>query len=78
MFSLTDADFGGRILGCGDGPAAAYEEVIEHTRRNADAFAWDSIASVDDLGRLRMAAMRDFLQDLPRGRSNDPVPCPLS
>lgn len=101
MFSLSDADLDGRILGCGDGPAsfnaeaarrgarvvsadplyqwdehqieariaATYEQVIEQTRRNAAAFVWDSIASVDDLGQVRMAAMRDFLRGFPRGKT---------
>jgi hypothetical protein len=99
MFALTDVDLGGRILGCGDGPASfnavltsrgghvvsvdplyrfsqddiraridqAYPEIIEQTRRNAHEFVWTSIRSVDELGRLRMAAMKEFLSDYRRG-----------
>src|SRR5262245_29732067 len=99
MFALSDADFTGRILGCGDGPAsfnaeatrrgatvvsfdpryhygavevqqrvdATYETVLEQTRRNAHEFVWDTIASVDELGRIRMAAMQAFLEDYPHG-----------
>jgi SAM-dependent methyltransferase len=101
MFALSDTDLGGRILGCGDGPAsfnaeaarrgarvisadplyqwdgaqiearieATYEVVVAQTQQNAAAFVWDSIASVDDLGRVRLAAMREFLQDYPGGKT---------
>jgi hypothetical protein len=99
MFALTDVDLGGRILGCGDGPASfnavltkrggrvvsadplyrfapddirerirrTYTEVLEQTRKNADEFVWTRIKSVEELGRLRMTAMEDFLLDYPRG-----------
>jgi hypothetical protein len=46
-----------------------YDEVIEQTRRNADDFVWTDIASVDELGRVRMAAMTTFLEDFDRGKS---------
>ena len=99
MFALTQADLGGRILGCGDGPASfnavltrqgghvisvdplyrfaqadirarirqTYAEVVEQTRKNTHEFVWTSIRSVDDLGRLRLAAMEEFLSDYPQG-----------
>lgn len=99
MFNLSGADFGRRILGCGDGPAgfnaecarrghrvvsadplyrfsaadirqriaATYPEVMEQVRRNADEFAWTHIASVEELGRVRLAAMEEFLADYPAG-----------
>ena len=43
--------------------AATYDTVLDQARRNADEFVWDSIASVDELGAVRMAAMEDFLAD---------------
>jgi len=49
--------------------AVTYDQIIEQTRRNVDAFVWDSIASVDDLGRVRMAAMEEFLDDFSRGKA---------
>lgn len=99
MFALSDADLGGRVLGCGDGPASfnaiatrrgsrviscdptyrwrvaelrariedTYEQVIDQTRRNQHEFVWDTIRSVDELGRVRMAAMQEFLRDYPLG-----------
>jgi SAM-dependent methyltransferase len=44
-----------------------YAEVMAQTRKNAHEFVWTSIKSVDELGRLRMAAMEEFLADYPRG-----------
>jgi hypothetical protein len=102
MFALTDADFGGRILGCGDGPAsfnaeatrlgtrvvscdpiyrysaaqlrdrieATCTEILEQTRRNSDEFVWTTIHSVDELARVRMAAMNEFLDDYPQGKAD--------
>lgn len=99
MFALDDADAGGRILGCGDGPAAfnaeatrkgwrvvscdplyqfgvedirariaeTCDEVLEQTSQNQHEFVWETIASVEELGRIRMAAMHEFLADYPRG-----------
>lgn len=45
-----------------------YADVIEQTRREADRFVWDAIGSVEELGRIRMSAMRDFLEDYDAGR----------
>jgi hypothetical protein len=44
-----------------------YAEIIDQTRRNAHEFVWDTIRSVDELGRVRMAAMEEFLRDYPAG-----------
>jgi len=44
-----------------------YERVLEQTRQNRDEFMWESIPSVDELGRVRMAAMREFLADYADG-----------
>ncbi|BFU90494.1 MAG: SAM-dependent methyltransferase [Nitrospira sp.] len=99
MFAIDEADFSGRILGCGDGPAGfnadatrrgasvvscdpiyrwsakeiggridqTYQQVLEQTRQNQHEFVWDSIQSVEELGRVRMAAMQEFLTDFPKG-----------
>jgi len=45
----------------------AYGEMLEQVRQNQDEFVWTSIPSVDELGRVRMAAMREFLADYPAG-----------
>jgi hypothetical protein len=49
--------------------AATYDEVMEQARQNADEYIWDVIRSVDELGVIRMAAMRAFLDDYPSGRA---------
>lgn len=48
--------------------ATTYDEILEQTRRNADEFVWASIPSVQELGRVRMAAMQEFLDDYDCGR----------
>lgn len=49
--------------------AATRDEILDQTRRNASEFVWDSIRSVDDLGRVRMAAMEAFLDDYTHGKA---------
>ena len=53
----------------GDRIASTYNEVLEQTRRNADEFVWNSIRSVEELGQIRMAAMKEFLADYPAGKA---------
>jgi hypothetical protein len=48
--------------------AVTYERILDQTRQNIDEFVWDSIPSVDELGRIRMTAMEDFLEDYPLGK----------
>lgn len=47
-----------------------FDEVMQQTRKNEHEFVWDHIRSVDELGKVRMAVMRDFLEDFPQGRSD--------
>jgi hypothetical protein len=42
---------------------ATSPDVLEQTRKNAAAFVWNTIASVEDLGIIRKAAMAKFLED---------------
>jgi SAM-dependent methyltransferase len=49
--------------------AATCDTVLEQTRRHADQFVWGhGIASIDELGEVRMRAMRVFLADYDAGR----------
>ena len=48
--------------------AVTRDEILDQTRRNASEFVWDSIRSVDELGRVRMAAMDAFLDDYTHGK----------
>jgi hypothetical protein len=43
-------------------------EILEQTRKNAGEFVWTTIASVEELGRVRLAAMNDFLDDYAAGK----------
>lgn len=45
-----------------------YPIVLEQTRENAAEFVWSHFRSVEELGEMRLAAMRAFLADYPRGR----------
>ena len=44
------------------------DDVVAQTRANRDKFVWRSFASVEELKRVRMAAMEQFLTDFERGR----------
>ena len=46
---------------------ATYADVMEQTRKNKHQFIWTTIKSVDELGRIRTAAMAEFLSDYPQG-----------
>jgi len=46
-----------------------YELVLEQTRQNQDEFLWNTISSVEELGRIRLSAMTAFLQDFERGKA---------
>jgi hypothetical protein len=46
---------------------AAFDEVLDQTRKNRDEFVWTSIRSVEELGAVRMAAMEEFLKDYSPG-----------
>jgi hypothetical protein len=45
-----------------------FDDVMRQTRQNESEFVWEQISSVNELGGVRMAAMRDFLADYPQGR----------
>ena len=47
--------------------ASTHDKIIEQTRRNSEEFVWTAIPSVDELSRVRMTAMNDFLRDYPSG-----------
>lgn len=50
--------------------ADTYQEIMEQTRLNATEFVWNRIRSIEELGQVRMAAMNDFLDDYPAGRTD--------
>jgi len=40
-----------------------YPEVMSQVIKNSDDFIWETITNADELGRIRMAAMENFLND---------------
>jgi hypothetical protein len=62
IYQFTTVELRGRI-------AAVYDQILEQTRRNMDEFVWSTIKTVDELGRVRMEAMRSFLDDYDAGRA---------
>jgi hypothetical protein len=61
LYRFTRAEIDGRIF-------ATCDTVLEQTRRHADQFVWGhGIGSIDELGEVRMRAMRVFLEDYAAG-----------
>lgn len=46
----------------------SFGEVLQQLRENRQKFIWEHFGSVERLGEIRMAIMRDFLSDYPQGR----------
>ena len=47
-----------------------YDNIIAQTYNNIESFVWTTIQSVDDLGRVRLAAMERFLADYDSGKAD--------
>jgi SAM-dependent methyltransferase len=60
IYAFSNADIEARI-------ASTYEQVIDQARQNQNEFVWEAITSVEELGKVRMAAMKAFLDDYPAG-----------
>lgn len=50
--------------------AETYETVMTQMRKNRNDYVWDTISSVEELGRIRMAAMDTFLADFSAGKND--------
>jgi hypothetical protein len=61
LYQLTKEQIQARI-------DVTYHEIIKQTLQNQEKFVWDVIQSPDELGRVRMAAMQEFLADYDTGR----------
>ena len=48
--------------------AATYGQMLEQTQRNNQQFVWDTIQSVEELGRIRMQTMEAFLENYDLGK----------
>jgi hypothetical protein len=49
---------------------ATYENVMRQTREHQNLFVWETIKTPEDLGRVRMAAMKTFLEDFDDGKQD--------
>jgi len=48
-----------------------YENIISQTYENQEKYVWRTIPSVEELGRIRMAAMETFLADFEEGKRQE-------
>jgi hypothetical protein len=62
IYRFTAEEIAGRI-------DETYAIVTEQVRQNVDEFVWTHIGSVEELGLVRMGAMRAFLADYPLGKN---------
>ena len=46
----------------------SFNQVLQQVRQNQNEFVWETISSPEELGRLRMGAMQDFLSDFEQGK----------
>ena len=55
-----------------------YQNVLIQTQQNKEKFRWNEIESVEELGQIRMSAMKSFLSDYEKGKvQNRYVPAEL-
>ena len=47
---------------------AVYEDIIKESIQKKNCYVWNLYASPEEVGRVRMAAMREFLADYERGK----------
>jgi hypothetical protein len=52
-----------------------FHDVIGQTRKNQDKFNWSKIENVDELGKVRMSAMKDFINDYETGKKENRYIC---
>ena len=63
MYRCSAAEIRDRI-------ATTYDTILDQTRKNADEFVWDAITSIEELGTMRMSAMKEFLADYDQGKAD--------
>jgi len=61
MYALGRAEVSARI-------DRVVPTILDQTRKNVHQFVWTTIRSVEELGRIRLDAMADFLEDFERGK----------
>jgi SAM-dependent methyltransferase len=71
LYQFSSAQIRGRVQ-------EACQTIVEKLVANQSTYVWTTIASPQDLGRIRMAAMEDFLLDFEQGKEEGRyLPCEL-
>ena len=68
IYSLSKEELFERI-------AATFDIVMTQTKNNKDRFCWDRIRSIEELGTIRMNAMKDFLKTYEEGKQKGEYLC---
>jgi hypothetical protein len=63
IYNFTKAEIQKRI-------DETYKDVLSQTEKNKEKFRWEKIKSVEELGRIRMEAMEQFLDSYNDGKIN--------
>jgi len=63
LYALSEDQISKRIQ-------ATFDNVISQTRENQERFRWNQIGTVENLGRIRMDAMRQFLDSYEQGKKD--------
>ena len=77
-FNFEVNQLGGKVVSCdpvyqftaeeiGDRIQETYSPIIEGVKATPEKFVWKNIASPEELGEVRMAAMEKYLADFPQG-----------
>lgn len=61
IYQFTEKQIRGKI-------DETFKEVILQTTKNQHKFNWDKIKTIDELGHVRMSAMREFCDDFEQGK----------
>ncbi len=64
IYKFTDEEIQRRI-------DETYLKVMQQTRENQEKFVWHNIKSVEELGEIRMSAMKAFLMDYNAGKKEE-------
>ncbi len=62
LYRFSAADIEARIQ-------TTYDKVMQQVTANQDAYRWQTLRSPAHLGEVRMAAMREFLEDYEKGKA---------
>ena len=62
IYEFTSAEIENRIND-------TFDTVMNQTQQNKEKFNWSKIRDIEELGKVRMTAMKEFLKDFDKGKS---------